>query len=180
MNSQQDVDLWSLATGKRVATIDKLAAKDEFMSVLGLSADGRLLLVASNAEKSLQLRAVPDLKIVARLLHDDDVFSATFNRDGSRLLTSGRDKTARIWDTRTWQEITRVTANNFVYKASYSPDERFFVTASGDGLARVWPAALATMVETACQRLRRNLTPAEGRQYLSIKQPAATCPGRTP
>jgi WD40 repeat protein len=180
VDSEKDVDLWSLATGERVATIDKESAKNDSMSVLGLSADSRLLLVASSEEKSLQVRAVPDFKIVARLIHDDDVFSAIFNRDGSRLLTSGRDKTARIWDTRTWQEITRVTAYNFVYKASYSPDERFFVTASGDGEARVWPAELDAMVETACQRLRRNLTPEEGRQYLSIEQPVATCPGRAP
>jgi WD40 repeat protein len=136
------------------------------------------LLVAGDAEHSVQVRTIPDLKIIARLLHEDTIFSAVFARDGSRVLTASRDKTARVWDARSWQEIIRVTAKGFVYTASYSPDEKFFVTASRDGEARVWAAGLPAMVETACQRLARNLTPEESQQYLGIAPPP-TCPNWT-
>lgn len=176
MDSDHDVSVYARSTSERLADIDKQAAKDEFMSVLGMSPDGRLLLVGSPEEHSVQVRTLPELKVVARLLHDDDVFSAVFNKDGSRLLTASRDKTARIWDTRTWQELTRVAANDFMYSASYSPDEKFFVTASGDGQVQVWAAGMDAMVQLACARLRRNLTPEEWRQYLGAEQVAPTCP----
>jgi len=68
-----------------------------------------------------------------------------------------------------------VAANDFMYAASYSPDEKFFVTASGDGLARVWAAGLDAMVEVGCQRLRRNLTLEEWRQYFGAEKYAPTC-----
>ena len=176
MDSESDVGVWSLSTGERVATIDKLASNDQFMSVLGISPDGGLLLLTSFKEKSVQVREIPDLQIVARLLHEDDVFSGVFNRDSSRLLTASRDKTSRIWNTHTWQEITRVVANDFMYSALYSPDEKFFVTASGDGFAQVWAAELDAMIGVACQRLRRNLTREEWRQYFGSKKSAETCP----
>jgi len=174
-DSEKEVCVWLLSTGKRIGTIDKDAAKDEFMSVLGVSPDGRLLLTSSFEENSVQVRAMPGLEIVARLLHDDDVFSGVFSKDGSTLLTASRDKTARAWDTRSWREITRVSAGDFMYRASYSPDEKFFVTASGDGQAQVWAAGLEAMVDTACRRLRRDLTQEESRQYLGAGHAAPTC-----
>jgi WD40 repeat protein len=135
-----------------------------------------LLLVSSFKENTIQVREIPGLNIVARLHHEDDVFSGVFNSDASMVLSAARDNTARIWDTRTWQEVTRVVANDFMYSALYSPDEKFFVTASGDGLARVWAAGLDAMVGVACQRLSRNLTADEWRQYLGSVKPAETCP----
>lgn len=174
-DSQWDIYVRSLPAGERLASVDKQAANDEFMSVLGMSPEGRFLLVSSFEENCVQIRTIPALTIVAKLLHEDDVFSAVFNKNGSRLLTASRDKTARVWDTSTWQEITRVAANDFMYAASYSPDEKFFVTASGDGLARVWAAGLDAMVEVGCQRLRRNLTLEEWRQYFGAEKYAPTC-----
>ena len=82
-DAQKELSVWLLSTGDRVAAIDKEALKDPFMSVLGVSPDSRLLLVASFAEHSVQVRTIPDLTIVARLLHDDDVFSGVFNKAGT-------------------------------------------------------------------------------------------------
>jgi WD40 repeat protein len=175
-DSDQDIYLWSMPGGEQIAHIDKEVAGDPFMEVLGIRDDGGLVLVRSFEENSVQIRSIPDLKIAAKLLHEDDVFSAAFNRDGSRLLTASRDKTARVWDTSTWQEVTRVSANDFMYSASYSPDERFFMTASGDGFARIWAADVDAMVEMACRRLRRNLTLDEWRQHLGSETYAPTCP----
>jgi WD40 repeat protein len=178
VDAEKDVSIWLLSSGQRIATIDKEAANDKFMSVLGASPDGRLLLTSSEKEKSVQVRAVPDLTIVATLLHEDDVFSGMFSKDGSTLLTASRDKTARVWDTFKWQETTRVSATDFMYTASYSPDEKFFVTASGDGQVGVWPAALEALIDTACQRVRHNLTQEQARQYLGVEEPPLTCKRR--
>jgi WD40 repeat protein len=174
-DSDTEIHVWSVESGERLATLDKTALGDEFMSVLGMSADGRLLLVGSFDENSVQVRSMPDLTVLARLLHEDDVFSATFNKDGSRVLTAARDKTARVWDAKTWQETVRVTAADFMYTAEYSPDEAVFVTASGDGFAQVWAATPDAMIRTACRRVHRSLTEQEWRQYLGAEPYARTC-----
>ena len=171
-DSEKDIHVWSLPGGEQVAILAK--GKDGFMSLLGLSPDGRWVVVGSDQPKSARVLS-RDLKEVAMLLHEHTVFSAHFTRDGSRLLTASQDKTARIWDTRSWQELTRVTMDGIVYDARYSPDERFFVTASGDGFARVWMSDLSAMVEAACRRLSRNLTAEEWRQYLGTERYAPTC-----
>jgi len=76
---------------------------------------------------------------------------------------------------RALRQYVSVLAAGFMYDTSFSPDEKFFVTASGDGEARIWATGLDAMVDTACRRLRRNLTPQEARQYLGVENPPQTC-----
>jgi WD40 repeat protein len=174
-DADDSLSVWALPAGKRLATISKKAENDPLMSLLGVSRDGRLVLVGSVKAHSVQVRTIPELKLRASLLHDDDVFSAAFNREGTLVLTGSRDKTARLWDARTWQEVARVAASGFVYVASFSPDERAFVTASGDGFVRIWEVEASAMATTACERLRRNLSPDEWRQYVGMEIYSPTC-----
>jgi WD40 repeat protein len=37
--------------------------------------------------------------------HTEGVWSASFSADGSRIVTAGFDKTARVWDARTGAEL---------------------------------------------------------------------------
>jgi hypothetical protein len=51
------------------------------------------------------------------------VRSATFSPDGSRILTTSRDKTARIWDAMTAKEIAVLRGHdNWVNSGAFSPD----------------------------------------------------------
>jgi WD40 repeat protein len=175
VDSDGFVTVWTRSDGTKTATISKKAEDDQFMAVRGVSPDGRLVLVSSSAHHAVQVRSLPELTVRASLLHDDDIFSAVFNRAGTLVLTASRDKTARLWDATTWQELVRVAANGFVYEASFSPDERSFVTASGDGLVRLWDVEGSAMATTACERLKRNLSQEEWRQYLGNEDYSATC-----
>ncbi|MBZ5656949.1 MAG: TIR domain-containing protein [Acidobacteriia bacterium] len=172
-DSEKELVVWSLPSGNRVTALQK--ESDPFLSLLGLSPDGHFVLLSSQEEKAVEVRTMPDLKPVARLLHEHTVFSARFNRGGTRLLTASQDTTARLWDTSNWQEVTRMHTNGIVYEARFSPDERFLVTASGEGLARVWITGTADLAAAACQRMTRNLTPEEWRQYLGDEPYAHTC-----
>jgi WD40 repeat protein len=40
--------------------------------------------------------------------HSDSVVSAAFSPDGTRIVTASWDKTARIWDVATGEEITAI------------------------------------------------------------------------
>jgi hypothetical protein len=70
--------------------------------------------------------------------------TAAFSPDGSRIVTSSWDKTARIWDAATAEEIAVLRGHeDRVTSAAFSPDGSRIVTASGDKTARIWDAATA-------------------------------------
>jgi WD40 repeat protein len=61
------------------------------------------------------------------------VNSAAFSPDGERIVTASADKTARLWDAETGEQIGEpLTAQAF------SPDGKRIVTASADKTARLW------------------------------------------
>jgi WD40 repeat protein len=73
--------------------------------------------------------------------HRADVRSAAYSPDGTRIVTSSRDKTARIWDARTGVQLAALSGHDSaVVCAAYSPDGTRIVTSSFDKTARIWDA----------------------------------------
>ena len=85
--------------------------------------------------------AVSRANWVLTLTGGGTVTSAAFSPDGSRIVTASWDKTARIWDAATAQEIAVLRGHDSVYSAAFSPDGSRIVTASPDETARIWDAA---------------------------------------
>jgi WD40 repeat protein len=76
------------------------------------------------------------------LAHNDDVVTAEFSPDGTRVLTACADHTARIWDAATGKPaLPPLIHRAAVTSAAYSADGTRIVTASDDKTARVWDAA---------------------------------------
>jgi WD40 repeat protein/serine/threonine protein kinase len=74
--------------------------------------------------------------------HDQEVVHAAFSPDGRRIVTAGKDCTARVWDAATGQAVGQpLRHGDMVYEAAFSPDSRLVVTASHDRTARVWQAS---------------------------------------
>jgi WD40 repeat protein len=75
------------------------------------------------------------------LEHGGAISSATFSRDGARILTtSGLD--ARVWETKTGKlhcELKGI-GGAIISSAAFSPDGKRIVTGAYDGTARVWDA----------------------------------------
>ncbi len=93
-----------------------------------------------------QARAA-DAQILAITGHTDQLRSVAFSPDGRRILTASWDKTARIWDAATGQEITQLIGHtDRVWFAAFSPDGRRVITASHDKTARIWDAATGRQI----------------------------------
>jgi len=76
--------------------------------------------------------------------HEHFLTSAAFSRDGSRIVTTSADETARIWDAATGKEIAVLRGHRQrVNSAAFSSDGSRIVTGGVDQTARVWDAAAA-------------------------------------
>ncbi|MEP7157998.1 MAG: adenylate/guanylate cyclase domain-containing protein [Chloroflexota bacterium] len=73
--------------------------------------------------------------------HSDAVERAILSGDGSILLTSSLDGTARLWDAQDATELRRFVHPSPVRQSILTRDGRTVFTAAEDGLAREWSAA---------------------------------------
>jgi WD40 repeat protein len=74
--------------------------------------------------------------------HDDQIRSATFNADGTRILTTSKDRTARVWDGTSGRALAEPMRHDAdVGGGNFSPDGTKVVTATSSHMVRVWDAA---------------------------------------
>jgi WD40 repeat protein len=72
--------------------------------------------------------------------HTGTVWSASYNQDGTRVVTGSSDKTAKVWDPATGQVVATLSGHTDVVKfAVFDPaDDDIVLTVSWDGTARLW------------------------------------------
>lgn len=81
--------------------------------------------------------------------HIGSLLTATFSKDGSRVLTSSSDRTAKIFDAYTGALLQSFEGHGgFVSSAAFSPDEKRVFTASYDNGLRVWDAETGALLVT--------------------------------
>jgi WD40 repeat protein/tRNA A-37 threonylcarbamoyl transferase component Bud32 len=81
--------------------------------------------------------------------HDDEVIASDFSRDGKRIVTASLDKTARVWDAATGEEVAVLRGHEGpVASARFSRDGRTVATISSDNTARLWDAATGKLLLT--------------------------------
>ena len=77
------------------------------------------------------------------------VNAASFSPDGSRIITAGTDRTAKVWDASTGAVVLTFKGHTAaVHSASFSPDGSRIVTAGEDQTAKVWDARTGAVVRT--------------------------------
>jgi WD40 repeat protein len=81
--------------------------------------------------------------------HKGAVTAVAFAPNGQRLVTGGKDGTARIWDTDSGHELHCLRGHRREITAvAFAPDGHWLVTSSTDGTARIWDAASGQELRT--------------------------------
>lgn len=132
------LQIWDTSSG---APLGPLLAHEKEITSLEISPDGTLLMSASK-DRTTRLWSAKTGELVWRMDHPDWVWSACFDGDGRRIVTSGRDGVVR-----TWELASRLPLREFVQGgldflgvkgARFSPSGDLIVTAGSDHTARLW------------------------------------------
>jgi WD40 repeat protein/DNA-binding SARP family transcriptional activator len=117
---------------------------------IAFSPDGSSLAIVDN-EGMLRTFSYPTLidqsmganepELLTIQAHEGWIWDVVYSPDGKQIITTGKDKTARVWDAETGMELnTMIGHEGWVLGVSCSPDNKRIVTASSDGTSRVWDA----------------------------------------
>jgi WD40 repeat protein len=129
------ISIHDLATGKQVSLIET-----NMVSLLRFTPDGKRLIVGSEfGSVAVHDAATGKLVFETDDWHDSAVLSADVSADGTLLLTTSRDGTARLWDAGTGALIHILHGHQAkVFDARFSPDGRRILTSGDDRTVMVW------------------------------------------
>ena len=142
------------------------------------SDDGRWL-ATGGSDNVVRIFETATWNRIAELTHQSAVTVLTFNDDGRYVATGSLDKTARVFETATGKEVVRVSLDSRVLDVRFMEHGRYLMVASvTPSLERSQEIILTRymlrppdLVEDACSRVTRNLTPAEWERYVGTEVP---------
>jgi WD40 repeat protein len=88
------------------------------------------------------------------------------SRNGTRLLSFSWDRTVRVWDTKSWDELAMLTDWEPITQGAISPDGKRFATVTAYDGVRIVPIDTAELIRIAKTHVTRDLSPDECLLYL--------------
>jgi WD40 repeat protein/DNA-binding SARP family transcriptional activator len=160
-------DVWDVATGASIASVDAVPRIDPFEGAVALSPDGRTLAVGGLG---------PSVRLVdvrtGKLLHELDTagagaFSLEFSPDGRTLAVSGWENVASLWDVATGTQIgPRLTAGSRRTRLDLSPEGRRLLMTLSNGEGAIWDIDPESWKRRACAIANRTLTREEWEEFV--------------
>jgi WD40 repeat protein/class 3 adenylate cyclase/energy-coupling factor transporter ATP-binding protein EcfA2 len=129
--------VWDLATGSMVSDVQRFEGTFWHPS---FSSDGTTIAVGLFDGTAQTFGVVSGELLQTFRGHADSVERAVLTRDGSKLLTSSRDGTARLWNSLDGRELRRLVHSDAVAQSAVTANGLAVFTASSDGTARRWSA----------------------------------------
>jgi WD40 repeat protein len=164
--------VWDTGSGKPVGHMLHFIGYIN-LGPVAFSADNRTLAVANSGNLGqVSLVNLETGRTFAVLKSDiQGIQAVVFSRNGSLVATASLDRTARIWDAHSGQELRILDDPAPIDSLAFSPDGRSVATFDYGGLINIWnvcsdcrnPTALLAL---AADRLTRGLTPDERRTFL--------------
>jgi WD40 repeat protein/serine/threonine protein kinase len=128
-----EAGLWDVDSGMKLQSLD---SKGDGPGKLLFRADGQRMLVGHMNGATGVWDAVSGKRVCELSGVWED---ATFSADGARILTWGEERTAKLWDAGTAQELAVFAGHDArILSARFSCSDSTVITASSDGTVREW------------------------------------------
>jgi WD40 repeat protein/serine/threonine protein kinase len=129
-----NIYLWDTETGWPKTTFH---GHQSFVTALAFHSDGRLF--SGSLDRGVKTWDLVGSRPLVFHEHGGWVYSLEFSPDGTRVLSAGLDKTARIWDANTGRQLQTYTRHQHaVALARFRPDGRHVVSFDDHGTVRIW------------------------------------------
>jgi WD40 repeat protein len=100
--------------------------------------------------------------------HDGAIDELKISKNGSALLSAGKDRSVRVWNLSeiTQPPIVLSDHEDWVWSTDFSANNEWIFSASEDGKLHVWPYSTDKMGDKLCDELSRNMTQTEWATYI--------------
>jgi glucose repression regulatory protein TUP1 len=78
--------------------------------------------------------------------HEQDIYSLDFARNGRIIASGSGDRSVRLWDLESNQQVLHLSIEDGVTTVAISPDNRFVAAGSLDKSVRVWDVSTGQLV----------------------------------
>jgi WD40 repeat protein len=129
-----------------VSIVRSFASANDYLSDVQFSPNGELIALAG--DDSTVIDDVATGKQLESFPANGSAYSASFTRDGTRLLVANWKGTAAIYSVSTGRRLVQVSAGNWINSGAWSPDDATFATGSRSGSAQIWNAESGALVES--------------------------------
>ncbi len=137
--------IWSLETQNILRTLQN----DVKVNALAMSNDPRTIFVAGQ-EPIIRVINVANSQTQRSFIGHTDVVNAIEVSPNQKYLLSGsNDKSARIWDIKTGNELKKLTVDCWkVTAVAFSFDSKYCATGCNDGSIKIWEVATGNLMES--------------------------------
>ena len=130
--------IWDAASGEHLKQFELTAPTTESMLLMP---DNRSVVLGAAYSADANAVQVRDLETGEQraLLHGHEASVNALDYSHGLVASGSRDKTIRLWDPQTWQEVAKLEGHkNEIKSVAFSPDGQWLVSCDLAGSVRVW------------------------------------------